>query len=211
MGFVAAAGGEPIDCGNAPDTLEGTRAAFRRALDTGCELLVSTGGVSVGDFDVVKQALAEEGAEMRFWKVRMKPGKPLAFGVIGGRPAFGLPGNPVSCMVNFLQYVRPLIRKALRDPLPYLPVVDACLADPIRKRAGRNELCRVTLRWSEDGLLASSTGSQGSGMTTSMVLAHGFALLGPDSTGAAAGSTIPVQIIEGAFLAQATPGLRWQG
>lgn len=210
-GYVLAAGGVPVDCGVAPDDLEGTRQAFRRALAHGPDLLVSTGGVSVGDFDVVKDALADEGAEMQFWKVRMKPGKPLAFGVIGGVPAFGLPGNPVSCVVNFLQFVRPVLRRAMGDPSPHLPVVDATLEEPVRKRAGRNELVRVRLAWRGGRLFARSTGGQGSARIRGLSDAHGFLLLGAQATHAAAGDIVPVQMYDTAFLDGAAADYRWGG
>ncbi len=203
--MIREAGGEPIDCGIAPDTLEGTRAAFQRALQTGCDLILSTGGVSVGDFDVVKEALADVGAEMVFWKVRIKPGKPLAVGMIGDRPAFGLPGNPVSCMVNFLQFVRPLIRRALGDPRPFLPAVPAVLRGRLTKRHGRAELIRVTLSWSESGLVATPTGGQSS----SMALADGLLLLGVDSDGAADGDVVRVQVTSPGFLSAAQPEYPW--
>lgn len=207
--MVREAGGEPIDCGIAPDTLEGTRAAFQRALDTGCDLILSTGGVSVGDFDVVKDALTDVGAEMVFWKVRVKPGKPLAMGMIGDRPAFGLPGNPVSCMVNFLQFVRPLIRRAVGDPRPFLPAVPATLRGNIRKRHGRAELVRVVLSWSESGLIAETTGGQSSGWISSMARADGLLLLGIDSEGAADGDAVTVQIIRPGFLSAERPQYPW--
>lgn len=206
-GLVLEAGGVAVDCGIAPDTLEGTRLAFRRAL--GCDFIVSTGGVSVGDFDVVKQALAEEGAEMRFWKVRMKPGKPLAFGVIGGRPAFGLPGNPVSCAVNFLQFVRPVLRRSLGDPRPFLPVLDATLRGSVRKAPGREELVRVHLSWEASGLVATPTGAQGSSLITSLVRGHGLALLASDCTGLEDGARVAVQIYDPGFLAGEAPDYRW--
>ena len=209
MSMVRAAGGVPIDCGIAPDTLEGTSAVFRAALATGCDLLLSTGGVSVGDFDVVKEALADVGAKMAFWKVRIKPGKPLAMGVIGGKPALALPGNPVSCLVNFLQFVRPLIRTALGDPRPFLPAVPATLQGDVRKRAGRAELIRVTLSWEDGQLMARTTGSQSSGQVSSMAIAHGLLLLGIESTGAADGETLPVQVFDTGFLAAATPQYPW--
>lgn len=209
--FVEQAGGEPIDCGIAPDTREGTREVFRRALDAEPDVLVSTGGVSVGDFDVVKEVLGDVGADMRFWKVRMKPGMPLAFGVIGGRPAFGLPGNPVSCVVNFLQFVRPLIRRALGDPRPFLPVLRARLTEAVSGRPGRAELVRVALEWTGEGLLARPTGPQGSHRITSVAEAHGFALLGAERAGAAAGDTVPVQIFDTGFLAAAEPDYTWGG
>lgn len=208
-GLVREAGGLPLDAGIATDDLAGTRAAFRRALELEPDLLLSTGGVSVGDFDVVKEALAEEGADMRFWKVRVKPGKPLAFGVIGGRPAFGLPGNPVSCLVNFLQFVRPVIRRALGDPRPFLPVLQAQLTEGARKKPGRNELLRVSLRWEGATLLASPTGSQSSGQVTSLVRGHGFALLSAECTEVPAGGSVAVQVFDPTFAAQAEPGYRW--
>jgi molybdopterin molybdotransferase len=211
LGLVREAGGVAIDCGIAPDTLEGTRAAFHRALGHAPDLVVSTGGVSVGDFDVVKEAMGDLGAEMGFWKVRMKPGKPLAFGVIGGIPAFGLPGNPVSCVVNFLQFVRPVMRRALGDCAPFLPVVDAVLDEPLRKKAGRNELVRVRLSWRGGRMHALSTGSQGSARVRGLADAHGLVLLDEKATGADAGDVVPVQVFETEFLNQPESGYRWGG
>ncbi len=202
--WVRECGAVPVDCGIAPDTLEGTRAAFRAAID--CDVIISTGGVSVGDFDVVRQALIEEGAQMGFWKVRMKPGKPLAFGIIGGRPAFGLPGNPVSCQVGFLQFVRPFLRRSMGDPRPFLPVVPATLSDHVRKRAGRAELVRVSLHWEEHGLVAKPTGSQSSGQQTSMVLADGLMLLGVDQGSVEPGEQVTVQLLRGR---SDVPGYPW--
>jgi len=193
--WIKATGAIAVDCGIAPDDLEATRAAFRSAMD--CDVIVSTGGVSVGDFDVVRQAMTEEGAEMQFWKVRIKPGKPLAFGVIGGRPAFGLPGNPVSCQVGFLQFVRPFLRQSMGDARPFLPVVDATLATSVKKRPGRAELVRVALNWEAGGLIARCTGSQSSGQQTSMVLADGLMLLPPDQGPVQTGSPVKVQLLNG--------------
>ncbi len=209
LAWVTAAGGEAIDCGIARDTLQSTKEAFSRALSEGCDFVVSTGGVSVGDFDVVKEAMEGVGAAMDFWKVRVKPGKPLAFGRIGDRPAFGLPGNPVSCQVGFLQFVRPVIRASLGDPNPYLPVVTATLADGHPHRPGRAELVRVRLRVDGGGFVAHRTGHQGSGRSSSMAQAHGLALVDADSEGVAPGSAIAVQVYDWSFLAGSTPGYRW--
>lgn len=209
-GLVREAGGEPLDCGIAPDTLEGTALAFRRALDAGCVLIISTGGVSVGDFDVVKEALGELGAEMLFWKVRAKPGKPLALGQIGGIPAFGLPGNPVSCLVNFLQFVRPVLRRALGDPRPYLPALQATLTTPYRKKHGRAELVRVRLAFSDGLLIATPTGSQSSAWISSMAHADALMLIGIESTGAEAGEQVRVQPLRGGgFLSSDVPDYPW--
>ena len=118
-GLALEAGAVPLDLGNAPDSLEATQAALQRGLRD-ADLVVTTGGVSVGQYDFVRDAVAAVGGGLEFWKVRMKPGKPLAFGQAGAVPLFGLPGNPVSCMVNFLQFVRPWIRMSLGDPAPFL-------------------------------------------------------------------------------------------
>ncbi|MCB9778267.1 MAG: molybdopterin molybdotransferase MoeA [Alphaproteobacteria bacterium] len=201
--WVAEAGALPIDCGIAPDDLDGTRAAFQRALDTAPDFILSTGGVSVGDFDVVKQVMSEARPDgetaIDYWKVRMKPGKPLAFGRIGGVPTFGLPGNPVSCQVGFLQFVRPVLRRSLGLARPFLPVRPAVLTHDQRKRPGRAELVRVTLRFGADGLLATPTGSQGSGQSSSMAMAHGLVLLPADGEGALAGATVAVQVFRWDF------------
>ncbi|MDP6934804.1 MAG: molybdopterin molybdotransferase MoeA, partial [Myxococcota bacterium] len=206
-GMVREAGAVPVNCGIARDTIESTRAAFRRALS--CDVVLSIGGVSVGDFDVVRQALVEEGADMRFWKVRIKPGKPLALGVIGGVPAFGLPGNPVSAMVSFLQFVRPVLRSSLGDPRPFLPVVDAVLDQPFTKSRGREELVRVVLRWDGGQFHANKTGRQGSARASSMVHAHGLALFPADSTGKEEGEQVAVQVFDMSFLDGTSAGYRW--
>jgi molybdopterin molybdotransferase len=206
-GWIRAAGAIPVDCGIAPDTVAGTRAAFRRAMDA--DVIVSTGGVSVGDFDVVRQALREEGAEMRFWRVKIKPGKPLAFGVIGGRPAFGLPGNPSSCQVGFLQFVRPFLRMFMGAEKPYLPCIDARWAQMMTKRAGRAELVRVALRWVDGSFQAVRTSSQSSGQQMSMVMAHGLALMPPESTGANKGDSVRVQLMSDVFGGAETPDYPW--
>jgi len=207
MGLVREAGAIPIDCGIARDDLAATRKAFETAAK--CDLIVSTGGVSVGDFDVVKEAMSGLGAEMQFWKVRMKPGKPLALGLIKQTPAFGLPGNPVSCQVGFLQFVRPWIRTAMGDTKPFLPVIQARLAVPYSKRAGRCEFVRVTLHV-EDGMwVANLSGHQGSGNQTSMESAHGLMLLSNSEHTLSAGESVPVQLL-GNPPGQSNDGYPWE-
>ena len=208
MGLVVQAGGIPIDCGIAPDEPTGLAEAFRRCM--GADLIVSTGGVSVGDFDYVKDVLENEGAVLDFWKVRMKPGKPLAYGRIADTPAFGLPGNPVSCMVNFLQFVRPVMRTMLGSPNPFLPVVDAVMDEDVKKRAGRAWLERVCLSRGPDGAIhAVRTGSQSSGVLSSMVRADGLLLLPVESLGCALGDTVRVQVIDWGFLEGSAPDFGW--
>ena len=163
----------------------------------------------MGDFDLVRQAMVELGAEMDFWKVRIKPGKPLAFGIIGGTPAFGLPGNPVSCQVGFLQFVRPWLRLALGDSEPYLPVVRARIDQEVSKKTGRAELSRVVLRHENGDWVASMTGNQGSGSQLSMVVANGLMLLSEDTTQVDKGDSVMVQVIDQVLPGQADPGYPW--
>jgi len=192
MGMVAAAGGIGVDCGIAPDDPDELKQYLDRCVKE--DLIVTTGGVSMGDHDHVKDAFDAHDAALDFWKIRMKPGKPLAFGSMGGKPAFGLPGNPVSCMVGFLQFVRPVIRGFLGDPSPFLPVVRARLTNEVRKKPGRAEFCRVSLA-NLDGIQATPAANVSSGAITSMVFADGFALLGEDCAGLAAGDEVSVQVL----------------
>ncbi len=178
VGLVLAAGAEPIDCGIVGDNTAALRAAFAAAA-AAAAIVVSTGGVSVGDFDHVKEVVGA----VDFGRVRMTPGKPLAYGRVGTRPFFGLPGNPVSCMVNFLQFVRPFIRQAMGDPRPFLPVVHAALRAPVRRHPGRVELLRVRLEREDGRLFAVPAGRhQGSGNVVGMAEGHGFALLDAETT-----------------------------
>ncbi len=203
--LVATSGAVAVDAGVARDDREAIRATFERAATA--DLIVTTGGVSVGDFDLVKEVLGEQ---IEFWKVRMKPGKPLAVGRFGGRPFFGLPGNPVSAFVNFHEFVRPVIRRSLGDPRPFLPVLDAVLDTEVKKGAGREELVRVALSWVDGRLHArATTRGQGSHMLTSIAGAHGFALVAAERTRVEAGETIAVQIFDPTFLKAEQPGYRW--
>ena len=199
-GLVRDVGGAPVDLGIAADTLESVVGALQAGLDRGLDGIISTGGVSVGEFDVVKDAIAAVGGEMDFWKVAMKPGKPLAFGWIGPAgaqiPLFGLPGNPVSCVVNFCQFVRPFLLQSQGVPRSYLPVIDAIADEDLRERPGRATLARVTVVWREGAFRARSAGSQSSGVLAAMARATGLALFGPASSGVRAGEPLRVQLLE---------------
>jgi len=204
-GLVLEAGGVPRDMGNAPDDLDGLIEHLRACLDA--DVVMTTGGVSVGIYDFVKEAYEALGAEMDFWKVKMKPGKPLAFGRVdqGGRtvPLFGLPGNPVSCMVNFYQFVRPYLRTALGDPTPYLPMVDVIAGETFKSRPGRLRLIRVQLTIEDGAWTARSTGSQSSGVLMSMARAHGLMCVAEGSEGPDAGDAVRVQLLDSGFLSGA--------
>ena len=138
----------------------------------------------------------------------MKPGKPLAFGQLLNKPFFGLPGNPVSCMVNFLEFVRPVIRTMLGDPRPFLPVVDAVLSRPVKRAPGRVELVRVRLEPHEEGLVAHPAGGhQGSGNVRSMADAHGFALF--DAEMSEVSGAVRVQVFDWSFNDGSQPNYPW--
>jgi molybdopterin molybdotransferase len=203
--LVEQAGAVPVDLGNVRDDPAALEAAFREALR--CDVVVSTGGVSVGDFDFVKEVMAGLGVEMDFWKVWMKPGKPLAFGTLGSRPVFGLPGNPVSCMVNFLQFVRPVLRKMMGDPRPFLPVLRAEMRKSARRKPDRPELIRVRLQHDGEQLWAEVVGHQGSGNLAAMAEAHGFVLVDPEATEVA--GRVWVQVFDTSFLGSEAPSYPW--
>ncbi|HET89425.1 MAG TPA: molybdopterin molybdenumtransferase MoeA [Chloroflexi bacterium] len=188
---VQSFGGAPLLLGVARDQATSIRAGMRAALDQEADLVITSGGVSVGDFDLVKQVLAAEG-EMHFWALNMKPGRPLAFGVLGGVPLLGLPGNPVAAMVSTLLFVRPALLKMQGFTEWSLPTVRARLAQPIERKDGRRHYLRVRLRTTETGREAILTGDQGSGILKSLVDADGLAIIPEDVDHLAAGTAVEV-------------------
>jgi molybdopterin molybdotransferase len=170
MALVRQAGGEPVNLGIARDTPESLREHLRRALD--CDLLVTTAGISVGEHDYVRAVLDELGAQQRFWKLRMRPGAPVGFGLLGEIPWIGLPGNPVSTMVTFELFVRPAIRKMSGRALPFRRSAPARLTEPISLKPKLQHFLRAVVTDGPDGPEARLTGPQGSGILTSMVLAN---------------------------------------
>ncbi len=188
-------GGIPIRLGIARDTIDDLTAKIRSGLEQGVDLFLTSGGVSVGDFDVVKKVLATEG-EITFWRVRMKPGKPLAFGTIHGVPLLGLPGNPVSAMVSFELFARPAILTMLGRTRLDKPTVDAILVDEISRKDGRRHYVRVTLEERDGTRYARLTGDQGSGILLSMVKADGLAIIPEDADHLPAGSSVRVLLFD---------------
>ena len=182
--------------GVAHDDADETRALLRRGLEE--DVVVTSGGVSVGEYDFVKQVQEELGVERRFWGVRTKPGKPLAFGVRGNTPVFGVPGNPVAAMVTFEVYIRPLLLAMQGRRLIWRPWVNAEAADPVSPGKERVELRRCRLRRQGDRWLFTTTGPQGSGILSSMALADGLVLVPSGYPGAAAGERLPVMLLSGA-------------
>lgn len=147
-----------------------------------CDVLVTTGGVSVGDYDLVHQALAELDVEEVFWKARIKPGKPIRFGVRGPRLVFGLPGNPVSALVTFEVFVRPALRVLLGDPRPHRATLDARLSRAMRAADTRTELARARIDEIDGELVATPLREKGSGDLTSMASADALVIL-PEGAG----------------------------
>ncbi len=175
VALVRGAGGEPVNLGIARDTPESMREHFLRGRD--CDLIVTTAGISVGEHDYVRSVLEELGAEQRFWKVRMRPGAPVGFGMLGDIPWIGLPGNPVSTMVTFELFVRPAIRKMCGHALPFRRAVAVRLAEPVSVKPRLQHFLRGIVRETADGAEARLTGPQGSGILTSMVLANALLVL----------------------------------
>lgn len=187
-------GGVPLILGVARDEEALVQEGVRRALAEQADLIVTSGGVSIGDFDLVKQVLAAEG-EMRFWSLNMKPGRPLAFGVIGGVPLVGLPGNPVSAMIATELFVRPALLKMQGFTAWPWPELRARLTDPIVRKDGRRHYLRVRLRETPEGWEATLTGDQGSGILSSLVQADGLAVIPEDADHLPAGAEVRVLLL----------------
>lgn len=189
-------GVDMVDMGVIGDDPQALRAAFKQAADN-ADAVITSGGVSVGEADYVKDMLAELG-EINFWKMAMKPGRPLAFGQLQNKPFFGLPGNPVSVMVTFLQFVRPaLLKMAGEDPIQPTLTHTAIAGRRIRKRPGRFEYQRGALTVVDGKLHVTPTGDQGSGILSSMSRADCFILLDDLCDGIAAGDEVQVQPFAG--------------
>ena len=161
-----------------------------------CDALITSGGVSVGDYDHVKDALGDAGVCMRFWKVAQRPGHPMAFGHMGPRPVFGLPGNPVSSLVSFILYVRPALLKMMGHESLFMPVVRAKMAHDVKTAPGLKEFVRCRLDEEDGHFLASSTGTQSSGVLRSLSLAQGLIVAREDQTVLRKGSYAPAILLD---------------
>ena len=190
--LIRGAGGLPIRLPIAKDRLESIRALYRRALSINPDMIISSAGVSVGAVDLVREVMDELG-EIDFWRINMRPGKPLAYGTIQGLPFFGLPGNPVSSMVTFEVIVRPALAKIAGRRIEQRVVI-ATIADDI-KSDGRRTYARVTLARDGERLIARSTGIQSSGALMSMVLADGLAIVPENVKQVPAGAELEVLLL----------------
>ena len=195
-------GGIPKILGIVSDSQDSLVARLHQGLDA--DMLITTGGVSFGDYDVVKDVLVKEG-EIAFWRVRLKPGRPLAFGTIKGVskagvarniPHLGLPGNPVSSMVTFELFARPAILKMMGKKNLAKPTVEAVIAEPIVNEDGRRIFARAIVEKRGEQYFARLTGPQGSGILTSMSLANGLVIVPEDKPGVKAGDIVQVMMLD---------------
>lgn len=187
-------GAIPVDLGIAADTAASVSAALERG--AACDGIVSSAGVSVGDHDRVKEALDEAGFEREFWRVKIRPGSPMTFGTLAGRPFWGLPGNPVSALVTFEVFLRPALRHMAGHARPSRPRLVAEAAETIRSPGELTHFYRVELAYrASDVPLARLTGPQGSGILTSLVRADALAVLPEGVTEVAAGERLSVLLL----------------
>jgi molybdopterin molybdotransferase len=196
-GLLVRLGCDVLDMGVIRDTPQDVERAFREAAQS-ADVVITSGGVSVGEADYVKQILDRLG-QVLFWKIAMKPGRPLAYGKIGSAHFFGLPGNPVAVMVTFYQFVRDaLLHLQGQTAITPLPTLKVACTSPIKKAPGRTEFQRGILSRDGSGQWSvRTTGDQGSGILSSMSQANCFIILPTDLGNVAAGTTVDVQLLEG--------------
>jgi molybdopterin molybdotransferase len=190
-------GAIPIQLGIARDRKDEIKEKLLQGLRA--DVLISSAGVSVGDYDFVKDVLGDLGVEIVFWRVAMKPGMPVVFGTIQGKPVFGLPGNPVSSMVSFEQFVRPSLLKMMGYRQLFRPVIDAILKENVQKMPGRRHFIRALVSLEKGQYFVTPTGAQGSGILQSMIKANGLLVIHEDRETVKAGETIKVQLLDRSF------------
>ena len=192
-GQSAEAGGNPLLLGVAPD--ERVIMSQRIASGLRADVLITSGGVSVGSFDYVRECLDAFGFQARFWTVAVRPGSPATFGMVGHVPVFSLPGNPVASMVTFELFVRPALRKMTGRRDLFRPRLDAVLQDTVEKRRGMRTLLRGVLRQDEGQTTVTTTGPQGSGILRSMSLANCLIDLPEDTERLQPGARVQVMLL----------------
>lgn len=188
---IRQSGGEPVTLGVATDTAAAIREKLAQ-IGT-LDLLITTGGVSVGDFDIVKDVLRDEG-HIDLWSLRIKPGKPLAFGRLGDTPVIGLPGNPVAAAIAFWQFAHPAIRTMLGHRSVLLPEIEARLLDRVENRGMRRQFVRVRVERDDRGYTAQLAGGQGSAMLTSLAASDGLLVMPEDRNAAEIGDIMTIQM-----------------
>jgi molybdopterin molybdotransferase len=199
--LVSESGGIPTVLPTAQDSRDDLEAKIQRACRADIALVI--GGVSMGKYDFVKDVLADLGVAMKFWRVKMRPGHPIAFGVIprsdnpneGEKLLFALPGNPVSCMVAFYQFVLPAMRQMMGMQQLFLPQVEAVLDEHVSHRPGRRHFARAVTHYKDGRYVTRLTGDQGSGIITSMVQANSLMILSEEGVALTPGDSVTVQML----------------
>jgi len=190
---VLAAGADVVDLGIVGDDPAAYEARIAGA--RGCDLLVTSGGVSVGAFDFTKDVLRSLGADLHLWRVRMRPGAPLGFGTLDRMPWLGLPGNPVSAMVTFELFGRPLIRALRGEPKVFRRTIAVRTRDDILLAAPLTHFMRAVVEWDGDAAVARLTGPQGSGLLTSMARANALLVVPPERQVVRAGESLRAMLL----------------
>jgi len=196
-GQAVAFGAVPVPFPRVPDTREAVTLALTKARES-ADVIVTNGGISVGDYDFIKAVLADCGAREVFWKVRQKPGGPLGFWLWGGTPVFGIPGNTVAAMVCMEEYVRPALRKMMGHARLLRPEVTGIFEGEFRKSApdGKVHLVRVRARRENGKVVVSPSGPQGSGILSSMLRSNALALVPAEAVALKSGDEVLVHLIE---------------
>ncbi|MEO7965663.1 MAG: gephyrin-like molybdotransferase Glp [Gemmatimonadaceae bacterium] len=192
--LVRETGGIPLLLGNAADTPASLRALLQRT--AGADLIITSAGASVGEFDYTRDVIASLGGTLGFWKVRMRPGAPIGFGTLGATPWIALPGNPVSVMVTFELFVRPVIRRMLGHTRLFRRPVPVTLEEPVTLGARLTHFLRAIVSVQTDGSMSARlTGPQGSGILTSMARANALVIVPEDRKEVAAGEILHALIV----------------
>lgn len=191
--LVRAAGAEPVYLGIAADTPESLRALLEQARS--CDAIITSAGISVGEHDYLRDVLAAMGADMKFWRVRMRPGAPIGFGLIDGKPWIGLPGNPVSTMVTFELFARPAIHKMRGHRKLFRRPVQVVLEEPVAIGADLTHFLRAVVTVRDGRSTARLTGPQSSGILTSMSMANALLIVPPDRATVNVGETLNAILI----------------
>ncbi|MGE5664197.1 MAG: gephyrin-like molybdotransferase Glp [Deltaproteobacteria bacterium] len=197
---LAETGAVPEILGIARDDRESLRGKIAAGL--AADALITSAGVSAGDRDLVRDVLAELSVRQLFWKIRMRPGSPTAFGLKDGKPVFSLPGNPVSTLVTFEELVRPALLKMMGRRVPVKPFVKAVLTSPVKKKAGRVQFLRVQVEARNGEYAATPAGDQSTGILTTLLRSDGLAFLPADATVFRAGEEVDVHLL---YLRHALP------
>lgn len=200
---IQLAGGTPVALGIARDDAEDIRYRMKLAADL--DMLVTSGGVSVGEHDHLRTVFEDLGGDLKFWRIKMRPGKPVAFGLFGSCPWIGLPGNPVSTMVTFELLVRPAIRKMLGLQRPFRGTVPVRIIEPFKSGTSRRDFIRAMVDLEGAEYTATTTGAQGSGILSSMARANALLIVPGEVREVAAGETLQAILLDDAIQVEDAP------